>query len=251
MRKVLSFSGMLVAATAAWSCADQPAAGPAGTASFGRATTGNGAPSGGHYNLNIIGVPKDKSAAMDDNNGRRIFVQLWGGQTASSLNNTLFKDINKVNKIFLFPAPAGESFNVLDANATDANGASFQLPVDVSTTYTVYARALGKPGGKADMTTCAVEAGVDLILGTVDDEVICSISTLSVTREKNSKFANVSAELLFITVVVDPITDVGLAACLGTTGQVTLPLFHSCLENYFWNYDNKGLKLLSLRFYPI
>ena len=44
------------------------------------ATTGNGAPSGSHYNLNIIGVSHDKTAAMDDNNGHRIFVQLWGGQ---------------------------------------------------------------------------------------------------------------------------------------------------------------------------
>src|SRR2546422_3994253 len=30
-------------------------------------TTGNGAPSGSHYNLNIIGVPKDKTAPMTNN----------------------------------------------------------------------------------------------------------------------------------------------------------------------------------------
>jgi hypothetical protein len=29
-----------------------------------------------------------------------------------------------------------------------------------------------------------------------------------------------------------------------------LPIFHSCLAGYFWNYDNQGLKLLQLRFYP-
>src|SRR5438445_10399461 len=40
--------------------------------------TGNGAPSGAHYNLNIIGVPRDKTADMTGDNGHRIFVPLWG-----------------------------------------------------------------------------------------------------------------------------------------------------------------------------
>ncbi len=35
------------------------------------AGTGNGAPSGAHYNLNIIGVPKNKTATMD---GKRQIV---------------------------------------------------------------------------------------------------------------------------------------------------------------------------------
>src|SRR5437879_234932 len=106
-------------------------------------TTGNGAPSGSHYNLNIIGVPKDKTAAMTNNDGHRIFVQLMGGDPAGGLtgiSGTFLKDLNKVNKIFLEPAPLNESFLVLDANATDSSGALFQLPVDVSTTWTVWAR---------------------------------------------------------------------------------------------------------------
>ncbi|HKA57247.1 MAG TPA: hypothetical protein VKD28_01405 [Gemmatimonadales bacterium] len=222
--------------------------------SFANSSTGNGAPSGTHFNLNIIGVPKDKTADMDDNNGRRIFVQLFGGDSAGALNGKLFKEISKINKIFLQPAPAGESFNVLDANATDADGARFQLPADVSTTYAVYARALGKPGGISFTTTCATEAGADGILGTDDDEVICSTATLRMERTKGKQsFTNVSAELLFITITVDPATDPVLAACLGitTTQSVMLPLFHACLQNFFWNYDNHGLKLLQLRFYPI
>ena len=48
-----------------------------GTSSASAAVTetGNGAPSGAHYNLNIIGVPKDKSADMTGNNGHRMFVK--------------------------------------------------------------------------------------------------------------------------------------------------------------------------------
>ena len=217
------------------------------------ATTGNGAPSGAHYNLNVIGVPKDKTATMTTGDGHRIFVQLWGGEDAVSLNGKLSNQLLKVNKIFLQPAPAGESFQVLDANATDANGALFQLPADVSATWTVWGRALGTPGGKANMTTCATTAGLDGILGTADDEVICSMGTLSLDRTKGKQtFTNVSGDLLFITITVDPTTNASLATCLGvtSTSTVTVSLFNGCLQNYFWNYDNQGLRLLQLRFYP-
>jgi len=102
------------------------------------AETGNGAPSGSHYNLNIIGVPKDKTADMSGNYGHRIFVPLYG--TA---------------KILLTEG----NFQVLDANGTDQNGASFQLPNpdpdgDGTTTYSVFVRALGKWGGSAIMQSC-------------------------------------------------------------------------------------------------
>jgi hypothetical protein len=214
-------------------------------------TTGNGAPSGTHFNLNIIGVPKDKTASMTGNDGHRIFVQLNGGEDAATLNGKLASQLLKVNKILLQPAPAGESFAVLDANATDSNGALFQLPADVSTTWTVWARALGKPGGKSSMTTCATTAGLDGILGTADDELICSVSTLNMERTKGKQsFINVSADLLFISITVDPTTTLGTCLGVTTTTVVNVPLFNGCLQDYFWNYDNQGLKLLQLRFYP-
>src|SRR5207247_9232553 len=61
--------------------------------------TGNGAPSGGHYSLNIIGVPKNKTASMTGDKGHRIFVPLAG-----------------TTKIMLIEGP---DFGVLDANGTD------------------------------------------------------------------------------------------------------------------------------------
>ena len=228
------------------------------------ATTGNGAPSGSHYNLNIIGVPKNKTADMTGNDGHRIFVSLTGGEDATLLNKQVFTEISRLNKIFLTPAPPGESFLVLDANATDASGASFQLPTDVSTTWTVYARALGKPGGKANITTCATVTVLDPVTGlpVIDpitglpvQEVLCSIATLHVERTKNAKFANVSTYLLSIN--VDLTANLTLTSCLtgGTPTTATsmlVPLFNSCLQNYFWNYQQgtPGLHLLQLRFYP-
>ena len=179
------------------------------------ATTGNGAPSGPHYNLNIIGVPKDKTADMTGNKGHRIFVPENGGA-----------------KIWLSP---GE-FQVLDANGTDSNGAAFQLPNpdpenDGTTTYSVYARALGKPGGGSTTTTCFTD-GVD---------TWCSVYTMVLVRDKGkSTFTNVSKELLYVYVDTDGDGD----------ADVRVPLFGNEMD-FYWQYDNNGLKLAQLRFYEI
>lgn len=179
--------------------------------------TGNNAPSGPHYNLNIIGVDQDKKSDMTNNDGHRIFVSLQGK-----------------SKILL---QEGEDFNVIDANGTDGNGAKFQLPNpdpdnDGVTVYSVYARALGKPGGKATATTCAYD---------IDGTEWCSLEQLTVERTKGkNSFDNVSKELLYIYVDLD-----------GDGSVERVPLFDEALQDYFWNYDNNGLKLLQLRFYPI
>lgn len=199
------------------------------TALAGQETTGNGAPSGAHYNLNIIGVSKDKTADMTGDNGHRIFVPLWGNA--------------KIN------LAEGDDFQVLDANGTDRDGAAFQLPNpdpdnDGVTVYSVYARALGKPGGDATIATCATAAGDDGILGTDDDEDVCSSETLTVEtangKGKKPKFENVSRELLYIYVDLD-----------GDGVEERYNLFADELEGYFWDYNNNGLKLLQLRFYEV
>jgi hypothetical protein len=185
--------------------------------------TGNGAPSGAHYTLNIIGVPKDKSADMTDNSGRRIFVPLVGNA-----------------KILL---DEGDEFQVLDANGTDGE-AAFLLPNpdpdgDGTTVYSVFARALGTPGGSSLTTTCATGPGDDGVLGNTDDEEICSVVTLELTRDRGrSRFENVSKQLLYIYADIDGDLDLDRVA-----------LFDDALEGYLWDYDNNGLKLAQLRFY--
>lgn len=184
--------------------------------------TGNGAPSGSHYNLNIIGVPKGKKPDMTGNNGHRIFVWLDG--------NT---------KIGL---AEGDDFAVLDANGTDRDGARFQLPNpdpdnDGTTVYSVFARALGTPGGSATMVTCALWENPE----TGETEEICSSAVLEVTRTKGKqRFENVSRELLYIYADLD-----------GDGRDERYNLFNDELEDYFWSYDNQGLKVLQLRFYPM
>ena len=177
--------------------------------------TGNGAPSGTHYNLNVIGVPKGKTAEMTT--GNRIFVPLVGNC-----------------KIMLQEG----TFSVLDANCTDDNKAQFQLPNpdptnSGTTTYSVWARALGKPGGKSATTTCATEIATG--------ETYCSVYTMVQIREKGkSTFSDVSKYLLYIYADVN---DDGVLE--------RYPLFADALQDYYWNYDNNGMKLLQLRFYPV
>ncbi|WP_374029938.1 hypothetical protein [Bdellovibrio bacteriovorus] len=178
---------------------------------------GNGAPSGAHYSLNIIGVPKSKSASMQQNDGHRIFVPLSGS------TRILLRE--------------GAEFKVLDANGTDGT-AAFQLPNpdpdnDGTTRYSVFARALGKPGGEARITTCATD--------TVTGEEVCSLLSMVAVRDGGKQtFSNVSKQLLYVYADLD-----------GDSMEERYPLFDERLQDYFWQYDNNGLKLLQLRFYEI
>jgi hypothetical protein len=214
-------------------------------ASFSQVETGNGAPSGEHFTLNIIGMRNVKSDMEDDLGGHAIFVNL-GSRTGDAVTT----------KIMLAPG----DFAVLDKNGTDGR-ASFRLPAPAGgTAYQVFARPLGTPGGMARITTCAEQVLVDGVY--VEDEV-CSTENEVFVREvgKNTsnKFENVTQSLTTI-VIDDDVTDTygettAYAACGGTDtdgddAPIRVDLFDSCLENYFWKYDNNGLRVLQLRFYP-
>ena len=71
---------------------------------------GNGAPNGPHYNLNIIGVSKDKSMP-DGLGGNVIFVKLGGDDVVIRTRINL---------------EAGDDFAVLDKDGTDGS-ATLQL----------------------------------------------------------------------------------------------------------------------------
>jgi hypothetical protein len=159
-----------------------------------------------------------------------------------------------ISKIYLTPG----DFQVCDGNAFDAaydcagtqvqsQGAVFQLPCNTnvpaditcavgttSASYTVWGRALGKPGGSTTVTTCAT---IDPTTG----EVVCSTeNTLDVFTRKSGKqtFTNVTSELTSAIVSLDG----------GLTYQ-RVALFSGGLQDFYWQYANKGLRLLQLRFY--
>jgi hypothetical protein len=189
------------------------------------AAGGNGAPSGAHYNLNLIGVPQDKSADMTDNNGRRIFMPLW-----------------RKARINLSEG----DYQVLDANGTDGV-AAFQLPNpdpdgDGTTAYSVYVRALGKPGGKAVLQSCFEDT-----TGTwCAADFAGGVEPIMLERKNGkSSFENVTQDLLFVDVCIE--FDLS-GACVATD---QIPLFSDDTKSYLWDYDNSGLKLAQLRFYEV
>jgi hypothetical protein len=222
--------------------------------------TGNGAPSGYHFELNIIGVQKAKSSDMDQAAGNVIFVPLSGR-----------------TKIELIE---GEDFAVLDKNGTDGV-ARFQLPdpgldpyvvggdmtdVDTLSDYSVFVRPLGKPGGWATITTCAElldstfggllpEATVDDVLnspgffgGFASVEQVGQEFTF---RDKGkSRFENVTAQLLTIVFAVAFDLDADGTIEEGEYAYVRVPIFDDSLQGEYWDYDDYDLKLLQVRFYP-
>jgi hypothetical protein len=227
------------------------------------AQTGNGALSGAHYNLNIIGVDKGKTADMSGSDRHTIFVQLG---TAGAVDG---------KKSYIYLVPSAE-FQVCDGNAFDAAhdcggaeikplGAVFALPCNTNlslagadileacnptdnipdASYAVFARGLGKPGkgglAYAVMTTCATDI--------VTKEVVCSTENTMdvgalVRKTGKTVFKDVTKELTsLVACTVDPNT--------GTETCTRYALFDDDFMDFFWQFDNHGLKLAQLRFYDV
>ena len=176
-----------------------------------QSSTGNKAPSGPHYNLNIIGVEKGGSASSTSN-GHVIFVPLYSNC-----------------KIDLQMAP---SFQVMQPNCLVGN-ALFQLPnPDTGTgvlAYSVWVRAV-TPKGSALMQTCFTDTSV------TPSQTYCNALDLIVSLSKVTppKFTDVSKQLLQV--------------CVSGSLQ---PIFKNSLFDYFWYYQDTGLRLAQFRFYPI
>jgi len=218
------------------------------SASTALAQNGNHAPSGPHYNLNIIGVTNGKNPPLTGSDRHTIFVPLVSDQTGDP--DTLASD---GAPILLTPGP----FTVCDGNAfdpaVDCNGntvsklgAVFQLPCNNLNTlgvvvpctssgpgsiasYQVWARVLGTPGGNGTITLCAFDQ-------TTSTEV-CNTDEI-LMRNKANKFTDITKTLT---------TLVGATGPGGIVGNY--PLFASGFSGFFWDYDNNGNKLLQLRFY--
>jgi hypothetical protein len=217
--------------------------------------------SGGHYNLNLLGKTTCPGDDLKGTNRHTIMVKLYF--TDVDPNNTVgdnpgnIVNLDKTNKIFLKEGP----FQVLDGNACDGDGALFQLPANsdpgedgiwgtsddviYGAAYEVYVRELGKPGGTGDLRTCGIDEGPDGLKETNDDEVVCSSENVLLVRGTGgSKFRNVTKELTSMVIQIDTDGDTDLET-------VRIPIFDSTLYRYFWDYDNNGLRLVQLRFYPV
>jgi len=197
---------------------------------------GNGFPSGSHFTLNVQGKANCAGDDLTGSNRHTIQVLL-------NFKSDETQIIDRTNKIFLQPGPSGSAPQVLDGNAWDKGGALFQLPLDVSSTWRAYARALSKPETSMNITSCSVDLGLDGKPGTTDDIIVCSTGNPLILTRKSGKPVTIDAtdELLFV--------------CAGGTGDnctggTKLPVFADSTFLYFWDVDNFGLRNAQIRFYP-
>lgn len=210
---------------------------------------------GAHFTLNIIGTDREycESAADTDcfsvkltgSNRHTIFVGL--GSNGNSVKSNIYLQEG--------------AFKVCDGNAFDetydcskppelfksTNGATFRLPCNDDITpsgdtadpceqdgpdgevYTVWARALGKPGGSAEIETCIEDSG---LVGNVNR--ICSMESAVLVRNSGKNyFTEVTRQL---------------TSFVAANGD-RFPLFDDDFEDWLWEYNNEGLRLAQLRFY--
>jgi hypothetical protein len=217
------------------------------------AQTGNGAPSGPHYTLNIIGVDPEKAKKTDmtDSNRHTIFVALGakGGGVETKIylgasedfvvcDGNGFDAAHDCTNTLVSPADGAVFGLPCNTNLTDPDGTlggGTLVPCDVNETaaYQVWARALGSPKGKpqSTTTTCATDYATNTVW--------CSEESMVLVRERGkSVFKEYTNELTSILADIDGDGDLDRVA-----------LFAAGLQDWYWGYVNEGVKLAQIRFY--
>jgi len=241
-----------------------------GTALAGKDKTGNGAPSGSHYTVNLIGVknPKNFDEGAESSGGSSMFIPLRTTQQPSHFddgegtctdtngNQTDFVDDTFPNWQTTDPAPGTKitftptttgNFEVLDRDATDGEG-EIQIPVDSGpgkwVQYDLFVRVLGKPGGCAEISGYAYDSTGSATGG---DSWWYS-GTIYLDRT-GGKSTFVKATDIFDVWYCDLTTDTsGAVVCADSPEEISV--FNDVFEDYFWAVANYDTKLIQLRFYP-
>lgn len=220
---------------------------------------------GWHWNLNIICVPESNKGGKNYNQGGTLFVPCDGNV---DISYTLSDD---------------GKFHIIDGNGLDGD-AEIAVPYEYCDDYTnggctdlvafdVYATGLGKPLGEATVdATCEFDFGGDTVnvidqsgggnVQNADCTDTLLLDTFTIKRTNGGKNKPVSVD----------ITNVFRATgCFdgydGANADGTNPIDGNCnsgdlkfnriwvfnieeLDSYLWSYQNGGLKLMQVRFYP-
>ncbi len=179
---------------------------------------------GNHYNLNIIGA--ETVGNVDNGNG-------------NSMGHTMFVDLYGMTKIIM---TQGDEFKVVDRCGVDEKPAKTEFMIAPGT-YNVYARALGKPNKHVEICSYGEFQEYDttniLWLGCVDVK--------DTTREKGKpKSVNIN-ELFYVDVILSILDEEGNIVTVEYKDFWVFDIDE--LIEYYWEYDNDGLKLLQVRFY--
>ena len=174
---------------------------------------------GKHYNLNIIGAKNV-------------------GDVGASDGHTMFVKLNGKTQIIMTQDPLGE-FKVTDRNGLDGKAAFNIAPGH----YNVYAVALGKPNGKVHIDAYgnfsdAVDGTKLILLGYVD-----------ISRSAGKPVSMNINNLFYVDVTLCTAVD-SYGSCTQQVQYQDYWVFDIAeLLEYYWDYDNNGLKLLQVRFY--
>jgi hypothetical protein len=222
------------------------------------ALTGSGAPNGQHYTVNFVGMPKNvKPGNNDGSGGSVIFMPLdtskitgadpltctsGGAQTVFTNDEAptyYTADPSKGVKIGFQPNENG-TFDILDNDATDSNGALISIPVSGPDRYVsvdLYVRVLGKPNTCAEISGYAYDA---------DQSLWFWSGTIRMDRQSGKSTFVKATEIFDVWYCdVDPTSEL----CIAGT-QEELSVFDSVFEDYFWDLQNNGTRLIQMRFYP-
>lgn len=135
----------------------------------------------------------------------------------------------------------GDTFQVIDPDGTDGTATLMLMDPyptdevsDEEAAYRIYVRGLGKPGPnvKANITS-----------GFIDEFGNEWLSVETVTVERKGGKSVFSDKTLELTTIYVDMTDDDMY------NPVRYPLFGNELWDYFWDYDNYGLKLCQMRIY--
>jgi hypothetical protein len=215
----------------------------------GTAFAGNAAPSGPHFNINIIGHPKG-GISGDYSRGHSIMIPLRNVQSRAELvcNVDRVQLVDDIAPTWETSEPtgakiyfvAGDHFEIIDRDGTDSDGAKIMVPVDSATgdiKFDIYMRVLGKPNTCMNMNAYAYDSEQNLWF---------KAGTVYVSR-KSGKSTFVRAIDLFRVwfCTIDPQTN----KCADTGAN--LSVFNDIFDNYFWNILNDGTRLLQVRLYEI
>jgi hypothetical protein len=212
------------------------------------AQNNNPCPGEKEYQVNIIGVPKSKKPDMTNTSGHRIFVPLRD-TTKIYMTGDTDPETDGLQ--------CGNSFSVVDANGTDGS-AELVVPctnVNVDSTdpgicFDVYATPLGTPDGKAQVdVVCTFDdtvAETDIDEGSCEDVPLGSFD-FELVRNSGAPVRKDITNFMRASGCFD--TD-GSGTC--DSGEKTFNniwIFNlEALQEYFWEYDNQGLRLSQVRF---
>jgi len=211
------------------------------------AQNGNPCPGKKEYQFNIIGVANPKTQPLTNDNGRRLFVPLKGATNIYFTGDTDFNDANGLQ--------CGNNFNVVDANGTDGS-ATVLVPCTkvtaASTTtgicFDVWATTLGGPGSANVDIVCSFDGTVSS--DTNIDSGDCAMGTgvdIPLERKSGRPVQTDVTKFFRASGCFDTIDDGVCTAGEKTFSNVWIFNLEALIE-YYWIYDNNGLRVTQIRF---